>query len=183
LSTCNKCLGVGELVPERIDGKKTGKFLPATNYNIDNHVIGGGDICLCPCIENIMEGKNNEIGTLLQTILKLQKIADEYVRHLEKLLDGDSYTSGSYQRYGKISIGIDSKTFSFTFGPVLSGINRTISLPLDLLKDYGSPKLGKDLATMAKNQKEMWDEERKKNTCSECGNIKSSWNNSWSLYS
>jgi len=124
-----------------------------------------------------MGEKNNEVGTLLLTISRLRRIADQYTKHLEDLMGG-----GSYQRFGNISIGGDNKTFSFTFGPSTSGFNRTISLPLDLLNDYGCQKLGEDLATMAKNQKEMWDEERKKNTCSECGNLKTSWNNSWSLY-
>lgn len=99
-----------------------------------------------------------DIELLIKQHKELNTIAREYADYL--------YDYGG-SLIGSVSVDIFNKRFNFTVGPSTSGMNRNVYLHLDILS---SSNISEELRREAKIQLEIWESERKKNTCSHCGN-------------
>ena len=100
-----------------------------------------------------------DIELLIEQHKELDEIAREYAGYL--------YDYGG-SLFGSVSVDIFNKRFNFTVGPSTSGMNRNVYLHLDILS---SSNISEELKREAEIQLEIWESERKKNTCSCCGAV------------
>ena len=94
---------------------------------------------------------------LLEEIKRLEKIANKYA---------DLYYKYGGGVYSGLQINIYSQTFSFHRGSSTSGIGTRVSLPLSISDDETI------LQKLVDEQERKEKEQREKNTCKCCGNIK-----------
>lgn len=93
----------------------------------------------------------------LDVTRKINKIANEYANLLN-----DGYGAV----YSGPAVDCETQNIIFSVGPSTSGMARAVSLPLSLIEDCSN------LEELAKQQKEKWAEDIRKNNCQTCGRPK-----------
>lgn len=97
-----------------------------------------------------------DIELLIEQHKELDAIAREYAGYL--------YYEG--RLLGSVSVDITNQRFNFKVSPAYSSEHHSVYLHLDILS---SSNISEELRREAEIQLEIWENERKKNTCSCCG--------------